>query len=127
MEDLTSCCIGKTTRYRSHFSAEQGVICKKMNHIKSNELKATDLPALNAKWEKIIKFASTFDLQNEYKAIRKESAISSVFDVDASNNIVELRCALHSEWRRYNHVGDFITEGTLERAQELIEFLREKL
>ena len=100
---------------------------KKMNHIKSNELKVTDLPAPNAKWEKIIKFASTFDLQNEYKEIRKETKINSVFDVDASNNIVELRCALHTDWRRYNHVGDFLTEGTLEKGQELIEILREKL
>ena len=26
-QNITSCCIGKTTRSRSHFSAEQGVMC----------------------------------------------------------------------------------------------------
>lgn len=98
-----------------------------MNHIESNKLTTADLPKPNAKWDGIIKFASTFDIQNEFKEIRKGISIQTVFDVNSSNNIVELRGALYSEWRRYNHVGDFITEGTHEKAQETIELLREKL
>lgn len=57
----------------------------------------------------------------------KGSLIKNVFDVSQSNSIRKLRCALYADWRRYNHVGDFINEGTFEKAQEIVEWLREKI
>ena len=95
-----------------------------MNHINSEDLKVTDLPRPSAKWDQITKFASTFDIQEE---MEDGSTIQSVFDVTKSNSIPELRCALYCDWRRHNHVDDFITEGTFERAQEIIEWLRGKI
>ena len=95
------------------------------NYINSEHLKATDLPRPDAKWQEIIKFASTFDFQKEID--KCSCTITSVFDVTPTNSISELRYALYADWRRYNHVGDFITEGTFEKAQEIIEWLREEV
>ena len=46
--------------------------------------------------------------------------IQSVFDVTQSNSIPELRCALYADWRRYNHVGYFLTEGHLKEHGKLL-------
>ncbi len=95
-----------------------------MKHIKSENLCLSDIPNENSSWEKIIKFASTFDLSNE---INGETNISSVFDIEKSNTISEMRLALYTEWRRYNHVGDFIEKETPNKSQEIIKWLREKV
>ncbi|MCW8900960.1 MAG: hypothetical protein OQK95_09855 [Gammaproteobacteria bacterium] len=95
-----------------------------MKHIKSENLSLSDIPNENSSWEKIIKFASTFDAPNE---IKSEANISSIFDIEKSNTIPEMRLALYTEWRRYNHVGDFIEKETPKKSQEVIGWLREKV
>ena len=55
-----------------------------MKYIESQNLKDTDLPAPYSKWDVIIKFASTFDIQSEFK---KGKHIKDVFDVEKPDSI----------------------------------------
>ena len=70
--------------------------------IATDNLNSSDLPKQNAKWEKIINFASTFDIQSEYK---NGINISGLNDINDKSTVKEIRAALYAEWRRYNHQG----------------------
>jgi len=92
--------------------------------IATDNLNASDLPKQNAKWEKIINFASTFDIQSEYK---NGINISGLNDINDKSTVKEIRAALYAEWRRYNHQGYGPDKNTEKKAWEAIELIRSQM
>jgi len=92
--------------------------------ITTNNLQVNDLPSKNSAWKRIIEFASTFDIKSECaEGIR----VSGVKDIGESSSLIEIRAALYSEWRRYNHLCSSPEKEILSKVWEVIEILRIKL
>ena len=77
-----------------------------------------------ATWDKIVRFASTFDIERELSSGIK---INSVFDVTKNSSLKDLRCALYIEWRRHNHFHSDPENEVLKQAWNIIEWIREEL
>ncbi len=71
-----------------------------------------------ATWDKIVRFASTFDIERELPSSTK---INSVFDVTEDSSLKDLRCALYIEWRRYNHFHSDPENEVLKQAWNIVE------
>lgn len=93
--------------------------------IPTRDLRAADLPGSRAGWRRIVAFAATLDPQAEGAAAAR--APRGVLDVDERATILELRLALYTEWRRWNHRGEDPDPETLRRAWHVLELLRERV
>jgi len=92
--------------------------------IKTEELSINDLPRKYAAWNKIIEFASSFDIKKE---LESSSNISGVNDINESSTIKEIRISLYNEWRRYNHRCTDPEPEVEKKVWSVIELLRNKI
>ncbi len=90
-------------------------------YIASLDLTALDVPARATNWQKVVKFAATFDLQSE---LPDGTDIAGVADTTTDSTIPELRMALYAEWRRYNHFGHDPDFATIQQTQTELDLLR---
>jgi hypothetical protein len=75
-------------------------------------------------WTKIIEFASTFDPKSETVG---GSSISGVQDVDSASIVSDLRMALYTEWRRWNHFGADPEPAIVDKAIQILGWIRDKV
>lgn len=92
--------------------------------IPSEELTQDAVPSGRVDWSKVVAFASSFDPKSE--GIERIN-ISGVSDVTDSSSVVELRMALYSEWRRWNHIGEEPDASTLNESVAVLSWIRGKI
>ena len=92
--------------------------------IDTENLVVHDLPKERASWSSVADFASTYALDKEKATGRCPSGVG---DVDSSASIQELRIALYSEWRRWNHFNQEPDTPTMKEIWDVIELIRGKL
>ena len=95
-----------------------------MRIIATGDLQQTDLPRKNAPWVKIVAFASTFDPRSEESSVPCPAGVSQI---DQSASLFELRGALYSEWRRWNHFHQSPDSSTMLEIWKTIEMIRSSL
>lgn len=94
------------------------------NPIPSQKLQLSDVPNCFRDWSDVIEFAATFRPQDE---IPDGNGIRGLTDIIESSGILDIRTALFTEWRRYNHFGYGPEDQVLSDAKRAIELLRTKL
>ncbi|MEL6898622.1 MAG: hypothetical protein AAFP90_21200 [Planctomycetota bacterium] len=90
--------------------------------IASDELTADVIPARATNWHKVVRFAATFDPRSEH--LPDHSSISGVADIRTDSTVAEMRLAIYSEWRRYNHFGYEPDAEVVQRTQSVLDQLR---
>lgn len=94
--------------------------------IETRDLKLSDLPRINANWDRISSFALTWDPKIE---LRKDHQYRfSLYQVPSKNStIVEFRAYIYHQQRSWNHQSREPDTKSLQEIHQAIELLRNKL
>ena len=89
--------------------------------IASAELTSDAIPTRASNWGAVTRFAATFDARSE---LPTGAGISGVADIGRDSSIPEMRLAIYSEWRRYNHRGYEPDAVVIQQTQHVLDQLR---
>jgi hypothetical protein len=92
--------------------------------IASDQLTAAAIPKRASDWHAVTRFAVTFDTQS---VLANDASVSGVADIQADSSIPEMRLAIYSEWRRYNHRTDVPDAAVVQKTQNVLDQLRLKI
>ncbi len=92
-------------------------------YIPNRELVAEKLPAPDADWDVIKRFALTFD---GYKRWGSNEACAEVANNKRHNSMTELRTCLFYEQRRWRNFGYAPDEAAMRYIREVLEQIRER-
>lgn len=92
--------------------------------IPTTSLKLNDVPAPEAKWQKLAAFALTFDPREmgDYAQIAAD-----LNNASSNSSLAELRAHLYVEQRRWNHFGREPDRDAMNKLNEIIGFMRQRL
>jgi hypothetical protein len=88
------------------------------------DLTSDKIPSGRMDWARIIKFASTFDPKLETVG---GSRVSGVQDVDFASTVSDLRMALYTEWRRWNHFGADPEPAIIDKSIQILGWIHDKV
>lgn len=89
--------------------------------IASAQLTSDAIPKRASNWGAVTRFAATFDALSE---LPTGAGISGVADIELDSSIPEMRLAIYSEWRRYNHRGYEPDTAIIQQTQHVLDQLR---
>ena len=89
--------------------------------IASDQLTSDAIPGRASDWGAVVRFAATFDVRSE---LPTGAGVSGVADIGVDSSIPEMRLAIYSEWRRYNHRGYEPEAYVIQQAQFVLDQLR---
>jgi hypothetical protein len=88
------------------------------------QLTLNDLPAANATWSEIAKFALRF---NGYEVQGSLERCAEIANSRKHDSVADLRTCLFFEQRRWRHFGEAPDAETMQYIRDVIEKLRAKL
>ena len=91
--------------------------------IPTEELSLQQIPCENSDWNKVAKFALTFDPR---ETPHYGKLANDLKNVNESSTLAELRCHLFVEQRRWNHFGREPDPESLKKIRKILAMMRNR-